>query len=72
MTDFTATARPVSAGLSGWIAALRAGIALHMARRAKYRQIYTELSGLTDRELGELGFSRADIAGVAQEAADRV
>ena len=40
-------------------------------RRAAYRQTHEELSQLTDRELNDLGFSRADIPAVARSAAEK-
>jgi uncharacterized protein YjiS (DUF1127 family) len=41
------------------------------ARKARdiYRQTYTELSVLSDRDLADLGIARADIDSVAREAA---
>ncbi|MBL9058844.1 MAG: DUF1127 domain-containing protein [Mangrovicoccus sp.] len=40
------------------------------ARRAAFQQVIDELSVLNDRELGELGLSRADIPAIARQAAD--
>lgn len=39
-------------------------------RRAIYNQTVFELSELTDRELADLGISRADIGRIANESAD--
>lgn len=39
------------------------------ARRVVYRQTMRELSGLTNRELNDLGISRAMISRIAQDAA---
>jgi uncharacterized protein YjiS (DUF1127 family) len=41
------------------------------ARKARevYLQTYQELSALTDRDLADLGISRASIASIAREAA---
>jgi uncharacterized protein YjiS (DUF1127 family) len=40
-----------------------------MARRQLYNQTLHELSALSDRDLTDLGLSRASIADVAREAA---
>ncbi|GLK82481.1 DUF1127 domain-containing protein [Ancylobacter defluvii] len=42
------------------------------ARRRQYRQVQSELEAYSDRELGELGFSRADIHDIARQAAESV
>ncbi|MCB4770198.1 DUF1127 domain-containing protein [Ancylobacter sp. Lp-2] len=39
------------------------------ARRRQYRQTQRELEAYSDRELGELGFSRADIHDIAMRSA---
>ncbi|MBB5702324.1 uncharacterized protein YjiS (DUF1127 family) [Ochrobactrum daejeonense] len=41
----------------------------HFHRWMQYRENLRELNGCTDRELGDLGLSRADIPRVAREAA---
>ncbi|GAB4068926.1 DUF1127 domain-containing protein [Ancylobacter sonchi] len=50
------------------------GIALRtaFARRRQYRQTQRELEAYSDRELGELGFSRADIHDIAMQSAANV
>lgn len=50
---------------SGFVAQFKA----NLARRAVYNQTVRELVILTDRELADLGISRADIRAVAHEAA---
>lgn len=40
------------------------------ARRAAFLRTYNELDNLTDRELSDLGLSRADIGRVARSAAE--
>ena len=50
---------------SGYIAQFKASF----ARRAVFNQTVRELAVLTDRELSDLGISRADITAVAHEAA---
>jgi len=52
--------------------ALRAALRHRRARRAAFNQTYRELSALSDRDLADLGFARADIPFLAREAADRV
>ncbi|MBS7546135.1 DUF1127 domain-containing protein [Ancylobacter oerskovii] len=50
------------------------GIALRtaFARRRQYRQTQRELEAYSDRELAELGLSRADIHSLALQAAENV
>lgn len=48
----------------GWLAGLRKAI----SDRATYYRTVRELSGLTDRELADLGVSRFHIEQVAREA----
>ncbi len=47
----------------------RAALADRVARYRLYRQTHDELAALSDRDLSDLGLSRADIADVATEAA---
>ncbi|MEL6913363.1 MAG: DUF1127 domain-containing protein [Pseudomonadota bacterium] len=54
----------------GFVARLRAGMAdaaEAWTRFRMYRETYDELMGLSDRELQDLGLSRASIKGVAHE-----
>lgn len=53
----------------GRIAKFVADLQDHMARRSVYRQTLRELNELTDRDLSDLGMSRANIRSVAYEAA---
>ncbi len=55
-------------GISGRIAAFRAHLAERAERRRIFNQTYSELSQLSDRELGDIGLSRSDISRVAREA----
>ena len=48
---------------------LRGAIAERLARYRTYRQTVNELASLSDRELADLGLSRADIGAVARDAA---
>lgn len=48
---------------------LFAGLKAFYARQVAYQQSYNELSGLTDRELNDLGIARSQIHGIAREAA---
>lgn len=50
---------------SGLVARLRAAL----ARRKTYTRTLRELASLNDRELSDIGISRADIRQVAAEAA---
>jgi uncharacterized protein YjiS (DUF1127 family) len=51
--------------------ALRAAFADRSAKNKVYRQTVAELSGLSERDLADLGIARADIADVAYSAAYR-
>lgn len=57
-----------NAASSGRIAALFGGLNGFFARRALYRQTVKELSGLSDRDLADLGISRLEIASIATAA----
>lgn len=54
-----------AAGISGLVAR----ISERFARYRVYRETHNELNQLTDRELADLGLSRATIPAVAHEAA---
>jgi len=56
--------------LTQTVADLRQRLALFRYRRRAFDQTYSELSQLSDRELNDLGFARADIARIARESAD--
>lgn len=49
---------------------LRTRLARHRVRRAAYANTYRELACLTDRELNDLGFARADIRDICERAGD--
>ena len=51
------------------IAEFRASISERMARARVYRNTVSELQGLSDRDLADLGISRASIRSIALEAA---
>ena len=61
---------------TGPLARLRATLAFRLdrlrARRAAYRQAWNELDAMSDRELAELGLSRADIGSLARAEADKL
>lgn len=60
-------------GGSRFIAQVReilGAVSRYAARQTAFRQTLNELETLTDRELADLGISRADIRRVAREAAD--
>jgi uncharacterized protein YjiS (DUF1127 family) len=60
-------------GTSSWgrLADLRATLAERFATYRLYRATLTELEGLTDRDLNDLGLTRGDIRDVAWSAATR-
>jgi uncharacterized protein YjiS (DUF1127 family) len=49
----------------------RATLAERFARYRTYRRTLSELAQLSDRDLADLGVHRADIAGIARDAAYR-
>jgi uncharacterized protein YjiS (DUF1127 family) len=53
-------------------AALMVGVKDLIARRRVFNQTLFELDQLSDRDLSDLGLSRANIADVAREAAYKV
>ncbi len=54
---------------TGRFAKMVADLRDYMARRSVYRQTLNELDQLSDRDLSDLGMSRANIRSVAYEAA---
>lgn len=56
-------------GLAQRFGDLRATLAARVARYRTYRQTLDELAALSDRDLADLGLHRADIRGVARDAA---
>ncbi|WP_299925128.1 DUF1127 domain-containing protein [uncultured Pelagimonas sp.] len=44
----------------------------YLARRATYTRVFNELSALNDRELDDMGLSRADFHAIAAESAAKV
>lgn len=67
MSDITRFDTGVAHRFNALIHALRQ----HIARRAIYLQTHGELSALSDRDLNDLGLSRADIPAIARQAADQ-
>ncbi len=61
--------RGATLGMADRMAAIMKTARIAMDRRRVYTQTVRELGGLTDRELGDLGISRSQIAEVAHEAA---
>ena len=43
-----------------------------LERHRRFNRIYAELSSLTDRELADIGITRAQVVDVAWDAANRV
>ncbi len=59
-------ARAAGQELRQWVARRAAMLQEMQAERRKRHQMSSELSSLTDRELWDLGFSRADIPNIAR------
>ena len=57
--------------LIGGLRAMGARVEDWSRRRAAYAETLAELSGLSDRDLADLGFSRADLRAIARDAAVR-
>ena len=64
-SDFTATKGTPNFGFSSMIEAMKT----RFIRQRMYRQTVNELSGLSTRELADLGLHRTMIKRVAQQAA---
>lgn len=56
-------------GFAGRFNAIKKSVAERMARYRVYRETQAELEGLSDRDLADLGLSRAGIKAIALEAA---
>ncbi len=56
-------------GLTDRVSALLIDIRARMARRKVFRDTLSELQGLTDRELADLGIVRAELRRIAHTAA---
>lgn len=56
-------------GFAAYISQLQHQLREHRRRQAAYRRTYDELIRLDDRDLADLGISRADIPDIAREAA---
>ena len=63
------SSRATSIGVFDRVSALVAAVKLSLQRRAIYQQTLHELNSLSDRDLTDLGLSRASIRTVAREAA---
>ena len=57
--------------IGDWLKRVVESISDAMRRRRVYEQTYQELSGLSKRELDDIGMSRADIPEVARKAASQ-
>jgi uncharacterized protein YjiS (DUF1127 family) len=60
--------RSASVSLSDRIGSAVRMVKDSVARRQLYNRTLTELNGLTDRDLADLGISRANISDLAREA----
>lgn len=54
-------------GLQAYFSTLKSAGKDAYLRRTKYRQIYAELSVLSDRDLNDIGIARSDIRRLATE-----
>ncbi len=63
----TATLTRQGFGLSARIATLFIKVKEAYALRTEYNRTYSELQGLTDRELNDIGVRRCDIKDIARE-----
>ncbi len=61
--------RAYGATLSQRISEARSALADRYAKYSVYRTTLTELAGLSDRDLNDLGINRSMIKGIAQDAA---
>ncbi|MFQ5622824.1 MAG: DUF1127 domain-containing protein [Paracoccaceae bacterium] len=61
--------RPLSLRVADFLERTAAMLRDSYTFRRNYRQTYRELQGLSDRDLHDLGISRADIERVATESA---
>lgn len=64
--------RSVQVSFFDRFAAVAAGVKGLITRRRVFNQTLFELSQLSDRDLSDLGLSRANIADLAREAAHKV
>jgi uncharacterized protein YjiS (DUF1127 family) len=64
--------RAAHVSVSDRFVALVMGVKDMIARRRLFNQTLFELSSLSDRDLSDLGLSRANIADVAREAAYKI
>ena len=58
--------------LTHWVRNQIEALRHQRARRAAYRQVFSELQALSDRELADVDIARADIHRIAAEYAARV
>jgi len=54
-------------GLQTYVSNHKAAAKIATARRAKYRETYSELSALSDRDLNDIGVARSDIHWLATQ-----
>ncbi len=64
-TALSGTPHIVAGSGAGRLARLRVSMNERLAERRRRHRIVTELSHYTDRELADLGFSRADFPAIA-------
>jgi len=56
-----------NAGIQSWFNALIENAVTQQRKRRIYRQTVNELSGLSNRELADLGIARSQIKSIAKE-----
>jgi uncharacterized protein YjiS (DUF1127 family) len=69
---YVTSTRSVQMSFSDRLTALAAAVKDMIARRRVFNQTLFELGQLSDRDLSDLGLSRASISDVAREAAYKV
>lgn len=72
MANSTIASQPAAFGLSVLIDRAKSRLRAARARRAAFDQTFRELSFLTNRELSDIGMSRADVVSTAKRAAETV
>ncbi len=69
--ELTSHAPRANTADTSWFAGLLGAASTRMRQRRVYRDTFTELNALSDRDLTDLGLSRSMIRSVARDAASR-
>ncbi len=67
-----ANTAPATFAPVAWFNNMIAATQHYLAQRAAYNKVFAELSTLNDRELDDMGLSRADFHAIAAETAAQV